>query len=126
VIDDGGELFGDSTLFLAGFPAQNGFQVLFELDIVEGNGNGWIDPEDRIYRRLRLWTDHDHDGISDPGEVRPLRALGIVALDTAFTVSLEVDEHGNWRRYRSTARLARGGSPTAIETADIMEPPLAP
>lgn len=59
-IDDGSELFGDSTPFINGNRAQNGYQVLFELDAVRGNQNGFLDRGDLDFERLLLWRDVNH------------------------------------------------------------------
>ncbi|MBO4338094.1 MAG: hypothetical protein J5842_08475, partial [Lachnospiraceae bacterium] len=50
VINDGSELFGTRT--------GNGFEELAEYD---SDGNGWIDENDDIYDRLRIWS-KDPDG----------------------------------------------------------------
>ncbi len=45
IIDDGSELFGPKT--------GNGFEELAEYD---SDSNGWIDENDPIFNRLRVWT----------------------------------------------------------------------
>jgi hypothetical protein len=50
VINDGSELFGPQT--------NNGFS---ELAAHDEDGNQWIDEQDSIYDRLRIWT-RNHDG----------------------------------------------------------------
>lgn len=45
IIDDGNELFGAKT--------GNGFQELAEFD---EDGNGWIDENDSVYSKLKIWT----------------------------------------------------------------------
>ncbi len=45
IIDNGSELFGPQT--------GNGFS---ELATYDGDGNGWIDENDEIFNRLKIWT----------------------------------------------------------------------
>lgn len=124
-IDDGSELFGDSSRFLNGDRAQNGYQVLFELDLVRGNGNGFLDREDLDFGRLLLWHDWNHDAKSQPGELTPLAATDIYAIAVEYEVSVEQDSHGNRLRYRSTAY--RSGTaqvlPGFLPTVDVFFAP---
>lgn len=88
-------MFGNSTPFWDGTPAQNGFQVLFELDLLHGDGDGYIEPEDEIYADLRLWHDRNGNGRSEWGELSPLSSHGITAIDSRYWPSFDRDEHGN-------------------------------
>ncbi len=91
-IEHGGELFGDHTVLLDGSPAEHGFQALAELD---GNADGLVDAADEFFQHLRVWRDLDHDGISDPGELFTLEAVGVEALGTDSVTVREADGRGN-------------------------------
>jgi hypothetical protein len=54
-----------------------------------------------VYAQLKVWTDRNHDGMSQPEELSTLSALGIERLDTDFKLSRHVDEHGNSFRLRA-------------------------
>ena len=112
VINNGSELFGNSTPQPA--PPQgrlrNGFNALSVYDKTEngGNGDGWISEQDLIFADLRLWQDHNHNGISEPGEIHTLPALGLTSISLAYRSSNRTDEHGNAFKYRARVRDARG------------------
>lgn len=73
-IRSGFDMIGSATW--AGF-WRDGFQVLAALD---DDRNGRVDGAE--LEGLALWRDADGDGVSDAGEVAPVRDHGIVALAT--------------------------------------------
>ncbi|HEX6095584.1 MAG TPA: hypothetical protein VF432_04595 [Thermoanaerobaculia bacterium] len=101
-IDDGKELFGDRTVLSNGARAGNGFEALREYDT---NGNGLIEPADSLWHMLLLWVDDDHDGHSDPGELRTVASSAITALDTKYHWIGRRDRHGNLFQYKGAAHL---------------------
>ncbi len=101
-IDDFTELFGN---FTSQTPDRdrNGYRALAVFDAVEngGNGNGFIDPGDSVYKHLLVWIDANHDGISQPEELHPLRELGIFRIDLKYSRSTYTDTNGNNFRYKA-------------------------
>lgn len=118
-IDSGSELFGDATPFLDGSLAANGYEVLFELDYVLGNGNGWVDPGDGFYHDLRLWLDENHDGVSQPAELLSLGEAGVVGVATEHYAVVQYDDHGNYLRYWSEAMIFDGLEVQPTATVDV-------
>ena len=106
-IDDGSELFGNLTAQPeppAGVK-KNGFLALASLD---QNSDGRIDNLDSVYLSLRVWQDANHDGISQPGELRTMPAAGLRAVDTNYKEVKRQDQHGNGFSFRAKLYDLRG------------------
>ncbi|MDP3514758.1 MAG: calcium-binding protein, partial [Sulfuritalea sp.] len=91
-IDDGTELFGDSTDLYSGGKAADGFAALAQED---SNLDGKVDSLDANWSSLRLWRDLDQDGISQAEELFTLEETGIAALNVAKTENAVVLANGN-------------------------------
>jgi hypothetical protein len=105
-IDSGKELFDDACEQPAGTTPRNCFSALAMFDTVEkgGNGDGKITRRDRVFKRLRLWQDRNHNGVSEPEEMFRLPALDVVALFLDYQESGRVDRFGNRFKYRARVR----------------------
>lgn len=111
-VDDGRELFGTGTILPSGERAAHGFEALAAYDQPThgGNADGQINRLDRIWAKLRLWVDQNHDGQSDAHEVAPIHKYGVFSIligapsEPAFE-----DVNGNVHFIRTTfQRQVRG------------------
>lgn len=103
-IDDGRELFGNSTIGLDGKAADNGFLALAKFD---DNKDGQIDARDSVYTKLRLWSDNG-DGISTADELLTLESQGVASIDLAYVAAKEIDAFANMTLQRSSVKLKSG------------------
>jgi len=91
-IDNGTELFGDSTPAYAGGQTADGFAALAQED---SNHDGLVDAKDANWAELRVWQDLNSDGISQEGELKTLEELGIVSFNVAKTENSTRLANGN-------------------------------
>ena len=66
------QMFGNVTFWIFW---ENGYEALSSLD---SNSDGELAGEELL--GLALWRDRNSNGISDPGEVRPVSEFGIIAI----------------------------------------------
>jgi hypothetical protein len=120
LIDDGAELFGNFTPLHDGTRADNGFDVLIDLDGGGDASDGVIDARDTIFGQLRLWTDRNHNGISDVGELTALPDTGVHAIRLWYKNSGRTDGNGNRYRYVGEAVITNpGGEATLRPVYDV-------
>jgi hypothetical protein len=83
----------------------NGFAAL----TLDAGGKFVTSVEDGhpLYDRLLLWTDRNHNGVSEPDELQPFKEL-YSSVSTAYSISQEKDKHGNAFLYVGTATLRTG------------------
>lgn len=109
-VDDLSEMFGavspqpDSA-------EPNGYRALevFDQPSAGGNGDGAIDASDAAFSRLRVWIDENHDGISQPEELRALPSVGVLRIGLAYWRSKYQDAQGNQFRFGAII-IDRSGS----------------
>jgi hypothetical protein len=97
-IDNGAELFGNGTVLRSGVRAQNGFVALAEFDL---DLDSMITAADRVFTELRLWSDANHNGVSESDELSTLSQNRIAGLDLNYRDSRRRDRHGNLFRFRA-------------------------
>jgi hypothetical protein len=95
-IDNASELFGNGTPLRQGGRAANGFDVVAEYD---RNGDGVVDAADPVWTDLLLWVDANHDGVSEPNEVRHLSSSAITGIEVQHHWTGRRDRSGNWFGY---------------------------
>jgi hypothetical protein len=100
----------------------NGFVALQRL-AMETNGGvkrGSVTSDDPIFSQLLLWTDSDHNGISEPWELRPASEV-ISAIGLGYKVIPRRDGHGNVFALRGWVhiRTAPGRNDATSRTNDM-------
>lgn len=110
-IDDGTELFGTATPVFGGrATAPNGFEAL-TMSLGGGmHADNVLDARSSLWSQLLLWTDRNHNGLSEPGELSRLADSGIVAIDLNYRFTGRKDGSGNWFRQRADVFWADGRS----------------
>ena len=74
VVNDGGELFGPTS--------GDGYSELAAYDV---DGNGWIDQDDPVFQRLRVWrVDGPDGGVLETLEAGRVGAIHLGSVSTAF------------------------------------------
>ena len=111
-ITSGRELIGDRTL-----PGiTNGVTALIRLATHEGTW-GRLDSDNPLFAKLLLWRDANHNGRSEPSELRPagdeLSAIGL-----GLQPERRLDSHGNQSRFRGFVHVRTGpgtNTPTSAQ-----------
>lgn len=103
-VSGGKELFGDATLLPGGIKAENGFEALKVFDGADygGNADGIISERDLAWPSLRLWTDRNHDGLSQSAEISSLEENGVCEIAISYREERDIDGCGNWHFLKST------------------------
>lgn len=126
-IDSGKELFGNHTPVYedrVDLHAVDGFDALAFLegpDYGPSRVDGVITSNDTVWNRLVLWTDRNHNGISEPDELRPVSATKLRSIGTQADGSTPfVDANGNVFRLRAVSQwLATQGRLTPRYVYDV-------
>ena len=117
MITSGKELFGNHTL-----PGvSNGFEALGQMTLATNGGiqRGSVNSEDPIFSQLLLWTDSNHNGISEAAELRPASEL-LSDIGLGYKFMPRRDGRGNTFRQRGWVHLrtAPGRNRARTETED--------
>ena len=114
-VTSGKEIFG--THAAGGVP--NGYLALLDrFTAVDGPPAGSLHAGHALYEQLLLWVDRNHDGASDPGELRNARET-FTAIGMGYVPLRWRDEHGNQLRFQGWTELRTGGpdQSAAVEPA---------
>ncbi len=111
IIDDGSELFSNYMLIADEVLATNGFEALksFDQSYNSGNQDGIISKNDKIFKSLKVWFDHNSDGKTDLNELVSLEQTGVVSINLDYITSVTVDSVGNKIIGTSQVKTNRGG-----------------
>lgn len=112
-ITDGRELIGESTV-----PGvRTGPGALVALARKRGGElSGTIDPRHPFFFDVLLWTDANHNGVSEPDELRAAHEV-LSTIGLGFGYHHREDEHGNQSRYRGFVYV-RGRVPAHLASVD--------
>jgi hypothetical protein len=118
-VSSGRELFGNHTV-----PGvSNGFRALGQMAMSSNGGvqRGSVSSEDPVYERLLLWTDRNHNGISEPSELRPASEL-LADIGLGYETVGRRDKYGNLFRYQGWVhyRTAPGRNRASIGLEDVL------
>jgi Ca2+-binding RTX toxin-like protein len=109
-IDNGTELFGDSTSINAqGDTASNGYDALAVFDI---NADGKIDQNDNVYSDLQVWIDKNSDGVSQSSELFTLAEVGVAS------ISLTYDANSLTSSYTDTQQVEHTTQSVIFDTSN--------
>lgn len=108
-INDGRELFGTES--------GNGFKDLAAYD---KDGNGWIDEDDEVFSRLKIWT-KDSNGNDKLISIKEagLGAIYLGSAETQFSLNSAVDNSTNGMIRNSGIYLNEDGSAGTIQHVDF-------
>lgn len=86
MVDSGRELFGNATVLPDETLAAHGFEALaaWDAEALGGNKDNVISAKDRVWDRLRLWVDRNHDARAQGEEVHSLPSRGVRALGLTY------------------------------------------
>ncbi|WP_416190946.1 calcium-binding protein [Neisseria sp. CCUG12390] len=114
LINNGGELFGDSTVLKDGSNAAHGYAALAEFDT---NSDGKVDAQDADFAKLKVWRDLNQDGVSQDGELFTLAELNIQSIDAAYQDVNTRLGNGNTVAQKGSYTLSDG---TTREMGDLL------
>jgi hypothetical protein len=112
-ITSGRELFGNFTI--AG--ESNGFDALARMTM-ESNGGmkrGSVSSDDPLFARLLLWTDRNHNGVSESDELRPASEI-LSDIGLGYQTHNRRDGYGNLYKFRGWVHVRTAPGRNKVET----------
>ena len=113
-ITSGIELIGEHTL-----PGvKNGPNALIALasETLAGERRAVVDSENPLLFQLSLWTDANHNGISEAAEVRSAHQV-VSDIGLGYQRHHRKDQHGNESRYRGFVHLRTEPGPNRVTSS---------
>jgi len=102
-IDDGSELFGEGTVINStGKKGKDGYTALAQYD---SNRDGVIDRNDKVFSKLVVWFDRNHDGKTNSDELVSLSSTGVTKVGLNFKRMAGDDRFVNGNELRTTAKF---------------------
>lgn len=109
LVDDGRELLAGVSGPPNGFGALNAYDGFASpRDLSSGSNrrpDGLLTNADAIFGRLLLWTDVNHNGVSEEDELESLAHAGITTIYLGIKDISRYDPYGNLLHYQSSAQL---------------------
>jgi len=103
IIDDGSELFGEGTVINStGKKGKDGYTALAQYD---SNRDGVIDRNDKVFSKLVVWFDRNHDGKTNSDELVSLSSTGVTKVGLNFKRMAGEDRFVNGNELRTTAKF---------------------
>ncbi|MBI5107649.1 MAG: S8 family serine peptidase, partial [Rhodocyclales bacterium] len=96
----------------------NGFAALKSLD---SNSDNQFTSADTAFTNVKVWTDADHDGVTDSGELKTLTELGITSIALTPTTQSGLVNGGN--EILATGTFVRNGSTREAQAARFIANP---
>jgi hypothetical protein len=126
-IDDGTEIVGTRVIEVAR-SAVAALSMLRKRMDPGAALSGAVRHGDTLYEKLLLWRDANHNGISEPDELRPAREL-VTGIGLGYTGFSQRDGHGNLFRFKGWMELrtapglneSEGGSEHRARVRQIYE-----
>lgn len=113
-IDNGLELVGNRVLE----GAANAIQALSKLpqsqDDAQQGGAAWINDQDPVYEKLLLWTDTNHNGISEGNELRKASEV-LTRIGLGYAAFHQTDDYGNLFRFQGWAEVRTAPGPNRAD-----------
>jgi hypothetical protein len=110
-IDNGTELLGTYFSKADGVRAANGLEALLDLHKHSGVTKfSNIDSTSPLYTQLLVWVDANHNGISEPQELRTLAEAGVVELRLNYTTINDAPDAGGNRVLLKAQAMVRNRS----------------